>query len=583
MRHTYKSFLFIALTILWSCGEDSNMDPVGNWTMAEPILSSPASGTSIVLDEEDDDETFEFSWEKAETSNQFIVTYKLLLLPATSEDLTAPLLTLTPSSSGRALSVQVSASTIDKALWAACYPAGQAANVKWVVVASAINKTTIASQNISITRFATEYEPTTLYITGSGTEAGADVANATLMRAQKNEDGDNTNIYDTYINLTAGGTYSFRHEAAVVTKSIGGAGGNLQSCGGPAITVAESGVYRVTANLNNNTYQLLKVDKWSIVGGPIEGGWGGDVPLAYQGNGVWEGKVDFLNEENFIFRANGDWGYIIKRIQGTATSNNAGGDVIMESEAGGAGVDYEDVPSVGTGMYTVTLDLSAEAYTYRMVADDVPPPTDAVIGQTSNPNGDKVSGNFTFGDYATPAELYLVSDGAMVAQLTKEGDVFSTGKFLALQQSKTYELNSASDGSGTTYNEIGNGDISVARDQAYTFTVNFETGKLNWTYHNIKLFHWDEVGGGWEARQELLMTYIHPYKFEYMNAALSAGFHSKFNSPWDVQYGTAATTLTGTMTNGGPNFTGIVQSGNYNATIVVNDTHTECTYTFVKL
>jgi hypothetical protein len=255
----------------------------------------------------------------------------------------------------------------------------------------------------------------------------------------------------------------------------------------------------------------------------------------------------------------------------------------MESEAGGAGIDFEDVPTVGTGMYTVTLDLSAEGYTYRMVADDVPPPTNAVIGETNNPDGDKVSGNFVFGEYDTPAELYLVSDGVMVAQLTKDGDIFSTGKFLALQQSKTYELNSASDGSGTQYNEIGNGNISIARDQAYTFTVNFETGKLNWTYHNIKLFHWDEIGGGWDARQELLMTYIHPYKWEYASASLTAGFHSKFNSPWDIQYGTAATALTGTMTNGGPNFTGIVQNGNYKATIVVNDTHTECTYTFVKL
>lgn len=584
MKTIYKLAFFAALAgMAFSCGEDDNLEPVGNWTMGEPTLTSPASGTSIVLDETDEDEIFEFEWQAAETSNDFIVTYSLLLLPANSEDLTSPLLTVTPANGGRALSAEIKASLIDKALWAACYPAGEEANLKWVVVAKAIDRTTTSSEPISVTRFETEYEPTTLYITGSGTEAGADPADATLMRTLRDGDGNSTNIFDVYLTLTAGGTYSFRHEAALVTKSMGGSNGNLETCGGPAIAVAESGTYRVTANLNNNTYQLWKVDKWSLVGGPVEGGWGGDVPLAYKGEGIWEGKVEFLNEESFIFRANGDWGYIIKRIQGTATANNAGGDVIMESEAGAAGVNYEDVPSVGTGMYTVTLDLSAEGSTYRMVADDVPPPTTAVIGETNNPDGDKVSGNFVFGNYSAPAELYLVSDGVMVAQFSKDGNVFSTGKFLALQQSKTYELNSASDGSGTRYNEIGNGNIGVAHDQAYTLTVNFETGKLNWTYHNIKLFHWDEVGGGWDSRQELLMTYIHPYKFEYASAALTAGYHSKFNSPWDIQYGTAATTLTGTMTNGGPNFTGIVQNGNYKATIVVNDTHTECTYTFVKL
>ena len=97
----------------------------------------------------------------------------------------------------------------------------------------------------------------------------------------------------------------------------------------------------------------------------------------------------------------------------------------------------------------------------------------------------------------------------------------------------------------------------------------------------MKLFHWDEVGGGWDARQELLMTYIHPYKYE-VTGTLSAGYHSKFNSPWDVQFGTDATALSGTMTNGGPNYAGIIQNGAYKATIVVSDDYGTAQYTFVK-
>src|SRR5690606_38190465 len=121
----------------------------------------------------------------------------------------------------------------------------------------------------------------------------------------------------------------------------------------------------------------------------------------------------------------------------------------------------------------------------------------------------------------------------------------------------------------------------VARDQAYQLTVNFAEGKLFWKYYNMKLFHWDEAGGGWDQRQELLMTYVHPYTFE-VTGTLSAGFHSKFNSPWDVQFGTADTALSGTMENGGANFTGITQNGTYKATIVVNDDFSEAEYTFVK-
>lgn len=592
MKTIYKLSFFLALAMIaFACGEDSNLEPIGNWSLKDPAPSSPTNGTSIVLDEDDDDEMFEFNWQPAETSNKFIVTYKVLLVPASSEDFTNPILTLTPGNAGKALSVSVSAATVDKALWAACYPAGAEVDLKWVVQASAINKTTTASQDISITRFETEYEPTTLYITGSGTEAGADVTDATMMRTQTDDDGNATHIYDVYTELIAGGVYNFRHDAAAISKSYGGTNGTLQTCGGPAITVAESGLYRVTANLNNNTYQIMKVSAFNMRGGAVSTGWGGDTPLEYLGNGKWEGKGQFVGGQGFLFRiddGNGEpteWNYLFKRVVGTATANNLGGEVLLESEQGGAGVTVEDVPGVPEdlpGTYTVTVDLSAGVYTYKIVPDNVTPPA-AVFGETTNPNADKVTGVFNFGEYDTPAQLFLVSDGAMVAELTKAGDVFSTGKYLALEQSKTYELNSASDGSGTKYNEIGNGDIGAARDQAYSFTVNFETGKVNWTYYNIKLFHWDDPNGGWDARQELLMTYIHPYKYEYNNAALSAGFHSKFNSPWDIQYGTSSTALTGTMTNGGDNFTGIIQNGNYKATIVVNDTHTSCTYTFVKL
>lgn len=592
MKTTYKIFSLITLILIaFSCGEDDNLEPTGNWTMENPSPSSPANGTSIVLDETEKDEEFDFTWQAAETSNDFIVTYKLLLLPANSENLDAPLLAITPANGGKALSASVEASLIDKALWAACYPAGEAVNLKWVVVASAINKTATASQEITVTRFETEYEPSALYITGTGTEAGGDVTDAMRMRTQKDGDGNPTQIYDVYTELTAGGAYNFRHDAAVVSKSYGGANGELENCGGPAISVTESGLYRVTANLNDNTYQLLKVNKLNVRGGAVTTGWGGDTPLEYKGNGKWEGKGEFVGGQGFLFRIDdgqgsaNEWSYLFKRVQGTATGNNLGGHIILESEKDAAGVNVEDIPGVPEdlpGTYTIKVDLTADGYTYQLVPDNVTPPA-AVLGETLTPNADKVTGAFTFGEYETPAQLYLVSDGAMVAQLTKDGNVFSTGKYLALEESKTYELNSASDGSGTKYNEIGNGDIGVARDQAYSFTVNFETGKVNWTYYNIKLFHWDEVGGGWDARQELLMTYVHPYKYEYNNAALSAGYHSKFISPWDIQYGTAATTLTGTMTNGGPNFTGIIQNGNYKATIIVNDTHTEATYTFVKL
>lgn len=569
--------LMFMLAMVWSCEEKENLDPVGNWELSNPSLSSPSDNAAVVLDENEPDAVISFEWQPAETTNRFGVDYTFVLVPEGSDDYDNALFRITPGNAGRELFVSPAAEEVDYALWAACYPAGSTVDLQWVVIAKAIEKETIASQNISVTRFETEYVPETLFIYGSGAEAGDNAANATPLRERLDADGNTTGVFDVYTTLTAGGTYYFRDQANTQSRRYGGADGILEGCG-PAITAPESGQYRVTVDLINNTYELLHIDRWSLVGDAVEGGWGGDVPLTYKGNGVWEGQIEFYAEAGFVFRANGDWGYLLKRIQGTATANNKGGQLVMESEAGAVGVEFEDVPGT-LGLHTVTLDLSAGGYTYSLVEVEQEPSA-AIIGETTNLEGDAVSGSFEVADIDTPDQVFLLADGAVVAEFTKDGDVFSSEKFLALEASKTYTLNTADDGSG---DEIVSGNVSVARDQAYRVSIDFETGKLSWKYYNMKLFHWDEVGGGWDARDELVMTYSHPYTFE-VTATLTSGFHSKFNSPWEVQFGTSGTALTGTMNNvdGGPNFTGIVQSGTYVAKIVVSDDYTTAAYSFVK-
>ncbi len=577
-----SAYMFLLVTLVsWSCEEDSNMAELGNWEITAPTLSTPSSDANIVLDESAPDAPINFQWGAAVTSNRFVVGYKFVLVPETASDLSNPAMEVVPSANGKDRFVNLTAEQLDYALWTKCYEPGASVKLKWVVVAKAIEKEAQSSNAITITRFSTDPVLESLVITGAGTEAGPDPANATSMRARTDSDGEVTGVFDVYTTLNKDQTFVFRDQASAGSKLFGGGDGSIEPCG-TAIVAPESGQYRVTANLNDETYNLWKVDKWSLVGDAVPGGWGGDVPLTYIGNGVWQAQVEFLypyDGAGFIFRANGDWGYIMKQVKGTVAPTGMSGSVIMESEAGNAGVEVEDSRIGKTGIHTVTLDLSN--YTFSIVAAPVEPgDNQTVIGKTNYPDSDGVTGNFDIGDFDAPDQLFLISDGLVVAELTKDGDVF-TSAYLALEKNKTYILSDAEDGSGTTYNSSGDGSMAVARDQAYKLTVNFAEGKLFWKYYNMKLFHWDEVGGGWDQRQELVMTYTHPYKFE-VTGTLSAGFHSKFNSPWDVQFGTADTALSGTMTNGGPNYTGITQNGTYKATIVVNDEFSEATYTFVK-
>ncbi|MCH7399441.1 hypothetical protein MM236_15670 [Belliella sp. DSM 107340] len=586
MKNNIKNNVFFLLLaiLMAACEIGSNMEPVGNWTISEPILNT--SNTNIVLDQTKPDETINFEWGAAVTSNRFIVNYRFLLVPAGSSDFSDALMEMIPANSGRALNVSPRASDINYALWAACYPQGESVDLEWVVIAKAIEKEAISRHEITVTPYADEYQPNSLFITGMATETGDNPSNAIPMRQLIKADGTETGIFEIYTSLTSGQNFHFRDRAMVGSRKIGGENGILQACG-DEIQIEESGEYKVQVNLAENTFEFTKIERWSLVGDAVEGGWGGDVPLTYRGNSIWEAEIPFFKPYDgagFIFRANGNWGMLLKRILGSGTSNNLGGSLLLESAARSLDFEIEDLPGPSEGNYKISLNLSASGYRYQIEATETPPPStdnNAVIGRSNNPNGDAVTGNFDFGSFTIPAQLFLISEGNTVATLNLEGTTFRSDGYVALESDKTYFLNDQADGSGENYNSIGDGSIGVERNQAYEISVDFNSGKLNWKYYNLKIFHWDDANNGWDDRDEIPMTYINPYKFE-VTTNLSAGFDIKINSPWDIEFGTDSNQLSGTMVNKGPNFKGITQSGSYLVTITIAEDYSECTYTFVK-
>lgn len=198
-------------------------------------------------------------------------------------------------------------------------------------------------------------------------------------------------------------------------------------------------------------------------------------------------------------------------------------------------------------------------------------------------------------------ELYIIDGGEVVATLAAAGAVYTSEEYVALQEGVNYILNSKPDGTGFTYSaavgvtsapggdnvsgtaDLGQGgNLTAERDQMYAITVDLEAASLTWQYYNLKLFHWDEDGQGWDSRNEYVMTYVHPYRF-MVTGELQFSFHSKFNSPWDIQFGAdLPSELSGTMTNnGGSNFDNIEQSGLYEANIEVAPDYATGTYEFI--
>lgn len=577
MKKIYKHLLLFAIAsmAITGCEKDENMQPEGQWDLIAPTITLPAADQSIILDQETPNETITFSWEPAISTAGYAITYAVVIDTLGSTNFDTPIYEVASSNSGSSTSAVVSFAEIDEALSVSGYAANESTPLTWAVKSMSLSKTAYTSQSIDITRFEDEIIPTRLYISGTATENANNLSEAIQLKRLNNSEGNPSNIHEVYTSLTAGNSFKFYSENTLPAHQYGGSDGELVKSGLP-ITVTENGVYRITVNLDDNTYSLLKIDYWSMVGQPINGGWGGDEPLSYQGNSIWSATIELVDVGGFLFRANGDWSYLLKSIVGEPSS------LIMESQAADQGVEFEDIQSTQLGTFLVTLDLSANGYTYTIEEDTSTPPT----------------------PLTTPDQLYLFVNGNMIEELAKDGDTFTNSTYLALQVGDVVSLNTTSDGSGDAFTSAmsigattspdaalvsegatltaGLGDIVVDRDQAYGFTINFANANFQWKYYNLFLFHWDEINQRWDDRNEFLMTYVHPNSFT-LTETLSADYDMKFFSPWDNDFGSESPNeLSGTITNGGgSNIRNISTGGTYTITTTISDDYATGTYEFV--
>lgn len=577
MKKLYKYLLLFvfASVAITACETEENMQPEGQWDLIAPTITLPESDQSVILDQETPNENVTFSWEPAISTAGYAITYTVVIDTLGSTDFDTPIYEVASGNSGRNTYATITFSDIDEALSRSGYTANENSQLTWAVKAMSLSKSTFATQTIDITRFEDEVIPTRLYISGTATENANNLSQAIQLKRLNNSEGNASNSHEVYTSLIAGNTYKFYSETSLPAHQYGGADGELVKSGTP-ITATEDGVFRITVNLDDNTYSLLKIDYWSMVGQPINGGWGADVPLSYQGGGVWSATIELVDVGGFLFRANGDWAYLLKSIVGAPNT------LIMESQAADEGVNIEDIQSTQLGTQIVTLNLLASGYTYSIELDTTEPPA----------------------PLTTPEQLYLFVNGTMVEELAKNGDTFTNSNYLALQVGDVVALNSASDQSGDSFTSAmnigatdlpdaalvsegselnaGSTDIVVDRDQAYGFTVNFGNANFQWNYYNLFLFHWDELNQGWDDRNEFLMTYAHPNSFT-LTTELSANYDMKFFSPWDNDFGSESpSALSGTITNGGgSNMRNITASGSYTVTATISDDYTTGTYEFV--
>ncbi|MGC4128152.1 MAG: Ig-like domain-containing protein [Bergeyella sp.] len=232
------------------------------------------------------------------------------------------------------------------------------------VTATSVQKPEISGSKV----IAISNQITALYLSGSGTENGDNPAAAIPLHHINGNSGLVTNQFEIYTSLSENGTFKFYTSQDASAETYGGSAGTLE-LNGSEITSSVTGPVRIFVNLNNNTYTVTSFS-WGLVGSTIQGAWSGELPLDYKGNGVWEAALDMdvVNTDTtprFIFRANGGWSFVYKKV--TGTTNNS---IISESEGNAYGVAYEDIRQT-YGKFIVRLDL--QNYTYSVSCQDVSP------------------------------------------------------------------------------------------------------------------------------------------------------------------------------------------------------------------
>lgn len=264
------------------------------------------------------------------------------------------------------------------------YPDGDG-NIKFTV--SRKNGDYIALNALKVEEYTDIERPeqfTALTMTGSAVEEGE------VPMHILSTDGSLTNVFEAYTSLTSG-EFSFKGatgDGKVISIGRGHQEGVVAN-NEYGITSPVTGTVRITIDLSSKTYQIVPVERWTLVGSVTPNGWTVDqgVPLAYQGKGVWNGRVKLTgtsnvsDRERFNFVMNNSWDYAMKRVKGTTN------EVGMSSQ----GYDTEDI-NLNHGTYHITLDLRRYVYYIDCGEEGIDPFKISVMG-SSVANGQGATNN----------------------------------------------------------------------------------------------------------------------------------------------------------------------------------------------
>jgi len=286
-------FLLTMVLLVTSCKSDDINYSDARVTPVEDLYS-PVDNQNVKL-QTAAGSTLLFQWPQALSQDMQIVMYEVLFYKESDKE--NPIYRIASDQQGGAAYANILHRDLNRAANAAGIPPGEIGNLFWTVASSrGLNVALCSKMNtLTIKRLNGFADiPENLYITGSATENGEEVANA--IPASLVSEGE----YEIYTKLTKGGSYKFvdKKDGTATEYYINPEGELLFAEGDKSSTVANDGVYRITLDFNTGSTTLTEIKSMGMFFCDANSV---TMDLPYKGLGVWEGSG------KVVFKDQGTW------------------------------------------------------------------------------------------------------------------------------------------------------------------------------------------------------------------------------------------------------------------------------------
>ena len=266
----------VLLLVFYGCSDDN---PLSTEVTEVASLYAPADGFDAVLDPNGN---LTFEWERAKAEDGGMVMYEVAF-DVPGGDFSSPVYRVVSDNNGVQNRATISHATLNSAASQAGLGASETGLLEWTVISSrGVNeKVSPNRRSIQITRLAGfANPPNRVYLTGSGSEAGGNLADAIQMKSV----GDGQ--FEIYAELTSDGEFSFVSSTSDDAREFNIIDGNLME-GGDAPVINQDGVYRLFLDFTIGNTSITRIDEvgfWYSAHGNVE------YILDYQGNGVFSAE-----------------------------------------------------------------------------------------------------------------------------------------------------------------------------------------------------------------------------------------------------------------------------------------------------